>query len=938
MSRWRPRHLPTLVVLGLVPMLIGSPQVRQSLSAPESPAASSIGPTALRVEYLTDPLAVHIREPRVSWQLSSKGSRGARQTAYQVIVSTTRAQLNARRGDLWDSGQVSSDLTTHVAYAGTPLRSRQHVFWAVRVWDEKGRASTWSEPAEWTMGLLDAGDWTAQWIGDPGPSAGDVSATMLRRAFSLGAAPRRALLYSSAFGLYEIHINGTRVGDHQLAPEWTDYTTRVQYQAYDVTSLLKPGDNAIGAYLADGWYAGRLGLAERLVNKRRSIYGDHPRLLVQLEIQGASETTRIVTDSAWRTSRGGPIRSADLLDGEEYDARREMSGWSGSEFDDRTWTPADVAANTRVHLVPQPNEPIRVTGDVAPVALREPKPGVYVFDLGQNIAGWVRVHVRGPAGTTVTIRHAEMLNDDGTIYTANLRSAKATDRYTLKGVGDEVYEPRFTYHGFRYVELTGLGAKPAVGDLTGRVVHSDVPKASSFESSDDLLNALFRNIVWTQRDNLHSVPTDCPQRDERLGWMGDILIFAQTGIFNFDMAAFLTKWLQDVRDAQAENGRFADFSPHPFGKNESFTGAPGWGDAGVVVPWLAYVNYGDTRLLADHYEAATRWIEFIRRENPALLWKQARGNDYGDWLNGDTLVHEGWPRRGAQIPKEVFATAVFAYSTDLLARIAHVLGRDDDARKYAALFEDIKKAFNAAYVSADGTVKGNTQSSYALPLYFNLLPDAARPQAVRRMIEGLDRYNGHMSTGFHSTYRMMLELTRAGRNDLAYDLAVDRTFPSWGYTIDNGATTIWERWDGYVRGRGFQDASMNSFNHYAIGAVGEWMFRVIVGINPDETQPGFRHVVIRPRPVPELDWARGTYASIRGPISVEWRQAGPSLDVEVTIPPNVRATVHIPTPDITRVTEHGKPVRHSEGLSLVGMADGAAVFEAGSGNYEFAVR
>jgi alpha-L-rhamnosidase len=405
------------------------------------------------------------------------------------------------------------------------------------------------------------------------------------------------------------------------------------------------------------------------------------------------------------------------------------------------------------------------------------------------------------------------------------------------------------------------------------------------------------------------------------------------------MAAFLKKWVVDVRDAQADDGRFPDFAPHPFGRNERFTGAPGWGDAGVVVPWRAYENYGDTRILADHFDAAVRWVEFIRRENPDLLWTKKRGNDYGDWLHGDTLVAAGWPKKGAEVPKEVFATAMFAHSTDLVARMARVLRKDAEARTYGDLFARIKAAFNSAYVDGEGRIKGDTQAGYALALYLDLLPDSVRPTAFRRMVAGIDAYKGHMSTGFHSTYRMMMELTRAGRTDLAYKLALERTFPSWGYSIDNGATTIWERWDGYVKGRGFQDKGMNSFNHYAIGAVGEWMYRVVLGINADPAQPGWKRVVIRPRPGGGLAWAKGSYHSIRGKIEIAWRQpSADSFSLDVTIPPGVTATVYVPARDAARVSEGAVPASSAAGVRFVRMDDGAAIFAIGSGQYRFAVK
>ncbi|HKP13330.1 MAG TPA: family 78 glycoside hydrolase catalytic domain, partial [Blastocatellia bacterium] len=551
----------------------------------------------MRCEYLVAPLAVDAREPRLSWAVESN-ARGARQAAYQILVASSAANLAANRGDLWDTGKVTSNETVQINYQGKPLASRQECFWKVRLWDESGKPSRWSQPARWVMGLMDVGDWSARWIGDKLPSVDNVSATMLRREFTLTAKPRRAIVHASALGVYELHINGQRVGDQLLAPEFTDYYTRTQYQAYDVTALVREGENAVGAVLGDGWYAGGIGLAQALIKKPRNIYGNHPRLIAQLEIDlSDGRKARIETNETWRTTREGPIRGSDILNGETYDARREMPGWDKPGFDDKVWSAADVASGVGTTLIAQPNEPIRVTREIKPLAVTEPKPGVYVFDMGQNMVGWCRLNVQGAAGTTVKLRHAEMLNPDGTIYTENLRIAQQTDAYTLRGGGAETYEPHFTYHGFRYVEVTGLANRPRADAITGRVFHSAMAETSGFETSDPALNKLWQNILWTQRGNMESIPTDCPQRDERLGWMGDIQIFVGTGIFNMDMAAFFTKWMRDVRDAQASDGRFADFSPHPFGKDKFFTGVAGWGDAGIVVPWRVWQHYGDKRML-----------------------------------------------------------------------------------------------------------------------------------------------------------------------------------------------------------------------------------------------------------------------------------------------------------------------------------------------------
>jgi alpha-L-rhamnosidase len=933
-------------------------------------AAGLSAPRNLRCEYLPDPLGIDRPRPRLSWEMVDP-RRGATQRAYQILVADDPAALARDAGNLWDSGKVASDQSIQVEYAGRPLRSRMQVWWKLRLWDWQDQPSPWSRPAHWSMGLLEAADWQARWIGGPADTP-----PLLRRIFVVppDAGPvRRATVHVTALGLYELRLNGQRVGDHVLAPEWTDYHKRVQYQTYDVTDLLRPGQNVIGALLGDGWYAGRIGLTQIVPGgPARGIYGPQPLLLLQLEIElSDGRVQTVVSDRDWRVTAEGPIRAADLLDGEVYDARREMPGWDLPGFDDAAWQPAIVFDPPPARLVAQPNQPIRVVQEVKPVGLTEPQPGVYIFDLGQNLAGWCRLKLRGPAGTTVMLRHAEVLNPDGTLYTANLRSAAQTDRYTLRGEEREVFEPHFTYHGFRYVEVTldtprpalragspgepralpGAACQgPALDDLVGCVLSSSCPQTGHFECSNPLLNKLMENILWTQRANLMSVPTDCPQRDERLGWMGDILVFAQTACFNLDMAAFLAKWVPDVRDAQAPDGRYPDFAPHPFDPATRFSGAPGWADAGVFVPWCVHVNYADRRMLEEHFESARGWVEHVRGANPDLLWKTGRGNDYGDWLNADTLKLEGWPSSGAAVPKEVLATAFFARSTHLLSKMAAAVGRDDDADRYAKLADEIKAAFNRAYVAPDGRIEGDTQGGYALALHFDLLPEELRAPAAGHMLKAFETYRGHISTGFHSSICLMQELTRQGYNDQAYRLIQNRTLPSWGYAIDHGATTIWERWDGLVEGRGFQEPGMNSFSHYALGAVGEWMYRVIAGINPDEQSPGYKHFIIRPRPGGGLSWAKGGYDSIHGRIVSRWgwdqapasapggTSAGGQFTLEIEIPANTSATVYLPASDPGEVFEGDRPAEQAEAVELVGKDDGAVAYRVGSGSYRFVVR
>lgn len=914
--------------------------------------SSNLVPTRLRCEYLVDPLAIDEPRPRLSWALecSEPAARAKQQTAYQIIVTRDDGAV------AWDSQKVPSDDTLHIRYAGQPLLAGERCTWKVRVWDEGGQVSEWSRPASWTMGVWGAG-WShetcgeaaqpavrADWIGAPmaqeWSETQSLPAAMLRKSFSVPGPVRRAVVVVSALGLYELHLNGQRVGEAVLAPEWTDYHQKAQYQGYNVTALLHPGENAVGALLGAGWYAGRIGMAQSFAGMWRGLYGRRLALIAQLRVELENgEKLVVATDGTWKATDRGPIRSADLLDGEVYDGRLEMPGWDDPGFDDHDW---DRAASLKgPHLAAQPNEPIRITRTLRPLAVAHPRPGEFIFDLGQNMVGWLRMRLHAAPGVEVRFRYGEVLNPDGTLYRDNLREAAQIDRYICRSAGPEVFEPHFTYHGFRYVEVTGLAYRPSLDDLTGCAFHSAAPETGQFATSSELLNKIMSAIQWTQRANLHSVPTDCPQRDERLGWMGDAQVFAQTAIFNMDMAAFFTKWARDIREAQAKDGRFPDFAPHPFDPDQRFSGNPGWADAGVFVPWLVYLNYGDKDLLAEHFEAARRYVDWSVANNPDLIWRnpgQLTPLWYGDWLNADTFADlAGIPRKGGEVPKEIYSTAFLAQSARRVAQMAGVLGRKKEAAQYRRLAGKVRAAFNRAFVSRNGRIHGDTQAGYALALNFDLLPERLVPLAAKRMIEALARYDGGLSTGIQSTVRMMIELTRYGYHDAAYALMMRTTIPSWGYMVEHGGTTIWERWDGWVEGRGFQDPGMNSFNHYAIGAVGEWMYRVIGGLNPDPDAPGWKHFLIKPIPGGGLTWAQAAYESIRGRIRCRWEQSGAALTVAVEIPANTSATVFIPAGEGCLVTENGRPAGRAPGVTAQGWREGCAVFAVASGSYEFRV-
>ena len=835
---------------------------------------------ALRCEHRRDVPCLDEPAPRLSWALESSG-RDKRQSAYRVVVSAGDAVL-------WDSGRVESSSSVDIVYAGLSLPPATDCSWTVQVWDEDGAESPWSEPARFRTGLA---EWRSRWISrdyreDPGvpvpgtaPEIADDHMLMrcdpaphLRRRFEASGV-RRAMLYATARGVYELHLNGRRVGDAVLAPGWTDYRKRIEYAAHDVTELVRDGANVLSAILGDGWWSGFVGFD---LKRAGAHYGTRPELLCELHLEHENGTLEVIAgDEHWRATTG-PIRYSDLLYGEYYDAGRELDGWMAPDYDDGDWPPVLVRERDEVALVPERAQPIRVTQELHPVSVTERAPGVHMVDLGQNMVGWVRLEVEGERGTTVRLRFAEMLEEDGSLHLANLRAARPQETYVLRGGCREVFEPRFTFHGFRYVEVTGLDEAPT---LVGRVVHSDTPWTGSFECSSELVNQLWRNVTWGQRGNFLSVPTDCPQRDERLGWLADAQVFLPSAALNMDVAAFVTKWGDDILDAQSPEGAYPDVAPRLVFERD---GAPAWADAGVIVPWTIYERYGDVQILERHWDAMERYVAYLVRNNPDLLWKRRRNNDYGDWLSV-----------GAETPREVLATAYMAYDAQLMARIARVLGRLDRLEHYDALYRDVAAAFNRAYVDDDAFIEGDTQTVYLLALHMGLLPPELRARAAERLVAGIEANDWHLATGFAGVALLCPVLTEHGYADVAHRLLLTETFPSWGYSIRHGATTIWERWDGWTEEHGFQTALMNSFNHYSLGSVAQWLYEYVAGIRIDPDRPGYEHVIISPTPG-GLEHASATFESVRGPITSAWRQDGDDFQLDVEIPANVTATVILP--------------------------------------------
>lgn len=830
--------------------------------------------TNLKCEHMHNPLGLDEATPRLSWQMDDPRT-GARQIAYHIVAVSTPERLQTKP-DLWDSGWVEGDQCLDIPWNGRKLASRQTVYWWVRVRDHLGDVSDWSKPAIFEMGLVKPSDWKAQWIGRPLESReGSQPCPYLRHRFELKSGIMRARIYASARGLFEIHLNGKRVSGDYFTPGWTDYAKRIQYCVYDVTGMLREGGNAVGAILGDGWYAGYLVWANH-----RFLYGDQLSLLLQIEAEYADGTKDIVVSGPdWKTTFG-PLRKSDIYHGEIYDARLENGNWATAALDDSNWATAVVFEPPKARLVARSNQPVRKQEELAVVAQTEPKFGVHVFDLGQNMVGWTRIKVRAPAGQQVTIRHAEMLNADGTLYTANLRSAECTDRYICRGTGEEIYEPRFTFHGFRYVELTGLVEKPSPSDITGIVLHSEIPPTGSFECSEPLINQLQHNIVWGQKGNFLEVPTDCPQRNERLGWTGDAQVFIRTACFNRDVSAFFTKWCTDLEDSQHEDGAFPHVAPDVI--RDGGRGCAAWADAGVICPWTIYLCYGDKRILERHYASMAKWIEWRVKNSKDLV---CSSSCFGDWLAIDGKD---------STPRDVIATAYFARTAAIVAKCAAILGKTADAARYRALASRIRAAFNDELVTPNARIMGHAQTAYLLALGFDLLPETKRGRALARLVKDIEDRKWHLSTGFVGTPLLAPVLSKMGRTDVAYKLLLQQTYPSWIYPILQGATTMWERWNSYTKEKGFGDAGMNSFNHYAYGAIGEWMYNTAAGIELDPDEPGYKHIIIRPQPGEGLTWAKAELVSRYGKIACSWKVDGGKLKVDIKIPPNTRATVILP--------------------------------------------
>ena len=747
-------------------------------------------------------------------------------------------------------------------------------------------------------------------MGNPPPLP--QPAVLLRRPFTISKQAKAARLYVTALGSYRIFLNGNRVGNDVLTPDFSDYTKRVLCQTYDVTEWLANGQNAIAAIVGDGWFG------SGLTWEGRAFFFLPPpnRLLAQLEIL-YNDGTRdsVVSDDSWKGSASA-IQRSEIYAGEYYDARLRQPGWNQASFDDSRWTAVSIADAPSIVLSGQISAPARVTETLTPKSVSPAANGAYVFDMGQNMVGWVALKATGPAGTTIRLRFAEILNPDGSIYRENLRNADATDTFILRGEGEETYTPHFTFHGFRYVEVTGYPGVPTTAAITGNVVSSvsGEPQAT-LATASDLVNRMWKIGIWGQRGNFLSIPTDCPQRDERLGWMGDAGVFWRTGSFNFDIAAFSHKFMDDVVDAQTAHGEFTNVSPdvlRPFGSQ----GAPGWGDAGVIIPWTVWLQYGDQEIIQQNWAAMEGWMRFIQNANPDFLRKKGVGPNFADWLAPDEHTN-----------KDLLATAYWALIANMMSQMAHGIGREADAKRYAEVVDNIRKAYQKAYIKDNGEVEGGTQTSYVVTLYTKLAPPALESAMVTNLVKDIESRNWHLSTGFLGTPFLLFTLANHGRADVAYRLLLNETYPSWGYMLSKGATTWWERWNGDTG-----DPAMNSYNHYAFGSVVAWVYRSVAGIDTDVSGPGYHEIIVQPRLDARMSHARGEYHSVYGTIVSDWRgtPAGP-FRLSLSIPANTTAKVFLPAIANAHVFQDGHLVgAKQEGESYL--------VSIGSGSYEFEVK
>lgn len=887
----------------------------------------------LRVELLNNPEGIDVLQPRLSWEILSD-RRSTEQTAYQILVASTKEKLAQNDADLWNSGKITSDKSVHVRYTGKPLQSRRECFWKVKVWTNKGESS-WSEPAYWSIGLVKKEDWKGEWIGLDSAFAWDsvtqfarLSARYLRKEFAAPKDIKKAKVYIAGLGLYELYINGRRVGDHVLAPAPTDYSQSVLYNSFDVTELLQKGRNAVATVLGNGRF---FAMRQNYKPKKWHTFG-FPKMLLQLELEYNDGTKSVVTsDATWKVTSDGPIRTNNEYDGEEYNALKELTGWNGVGYTDQRWLAAQLVKAPGGKLEAQMNEPMKVMATVKPVSIKSLKPNVYILDMGQNMAGWLQLKVKGKKGDAVKLRFAESLQSNGELYTANLRDAKVTDTYTLKGEGEEVWEPSFVYHGFRYVEITNYPGTPSTNDFEGKVVYDALQTVGSFETSNATINGIHRNAYWGILSNYKGMPVDCPQRNERQPWLGDRSTGAYGESFLFDNGKLYLKWLDDIQQSQTAEGSIPDVAPSFwYYYKDNMT----WPGTYLMIADMLVRQYGDYQHLVKHYSSMQKWLGYMK--NKYMKNYIITKDSYGDWcVPPESLEMIRSKDSLRNTDPGVIATSYYYYMLSLMQRFATLLNKREDIQAYQQLAVKIREAFNAKYFNKQtAKYSNNTVTANILPLSFGMVPNGYEKKVFQNIADKIAKENGgHISTGVIGTQWLMRGLTNNGSADLAYQLATNKTYPSWGYMLENGATTIWELWNGNTAA-----PNMNSQNHVMLlGDLIVWWYENLAGIKSDETAPGFKQIIMKPLLPEGLDFVKASYQSVHGAIKSNWKKDGEQFHWNISVPANTKAKVYLPATDASGIKEGGKNITGVDGVKVLGLEKGRVVLEVGSGNYGFSV-
>ena len=886
--------------------------------------------TNLKCEYKVNPLGVDIVKPRFSWNLESE-QRGVSQSAYQLLVASSLKNLNDNMGDVWDSKKVASDQSIQIYFNGSQLQSDQKYFWKVKVWDQDNGVHI-SKSALWTTGLFNASDWTAKWIGldqavgddDPVTSHRKLSSRMLRQEFDVKKKISSATAFISGLGLFEFYINGEKIGDQVLAPGLTEYDKRTFYMSFDVTENLQSNKNAIGIILGNGRY-----FAPRTNEPTATKTYGYPKAICQINIMFEDGTMQTIkTDQNWKLTTKGPTRKNNEFDGEFYDARMELDGWNRTGYDDSEWRSAKIVDKPGEILIAQPSEPIEIMEEMDPIAVNEAKPGVFIFDMGQNMVGWLELFVHGKAGDKVTLRFAETVNEDGTLFLDNIRGAEVTDTYILKGNGEESWEPKFTYHGFRFVEMTGFPGTPKLSSIKGKVIHDALEVTGSFQCSNALINSIYKNAFWGIRGNYRSMPTDCPQRDERQGWLGDRSTESTGESYIFDISKLYNKWVTDMNDGQLESGSISDVAPSYW---PLYTDNTTWPGTFLFASDMLYTQYGDLKTIETNYSAMQKWIAHMSQfVHNGIMTKDT----YGDWCvppEDMKLIHTGDPLRITS--SQYIGTAYFYYELQLMSKFAILLGKEKDAEEYSKTAQLMKTAFNNKFLDkSELKYSNNTHTVNILALAFDLVPEEHRNIILDNLLQKiLAESDAHVGSGIIGGQWLMRTLTENGHEDVAYTLAAQNTYPSWGYMVEKGATTIWELWNGDEG-----DPGMNSGNHVMLlGDLIIWFYENLAGIKADPETPAFKHIIMKPVVTGDLTFVEASYQSSYGKIISKWKLDKDAFNWNISIPANTTATIYVPTMNKEDVMEGDRIASKVEGITFVGWEDKRAIYKIESGDYQF---